>query len=227
VLLYQMIESGTGGARLLPTPTCSKRLRGPGRHRPARPAVQQPHPSWGPARRQMAPGTPWGDGHHHPRQFSSQARAAAKHLRDIQLRYATLLEPARAPPWTVPGPPGRGRCLVLSSWKAPGKPSVAEAQAMAITELAAPRRHRPWTGSSGPMLLAADDYFRGSRGGCRCPTCTNAAIAGHRGCRSPRSPGKGSGPMKTSGTGSPRTRRRRQSSCYTLLTPRSAGRPGG
>jgi hypothetical protein len=87
-------------------------------------------------------------------------RAARPHIGDIQLRYATLL--GRLGP-ALDGP---GRLADADAWyfilEGTSEPSVAEAQAMAITELiahaATDRRAEPRT-----MLLAADDYSAVSR----------------------------------------------------------------
>ena len=100
----------------------------------------------------------WGDGRH-PRQ-AGQARAAARHLADIQLRFATLL--GRLGP-ALDGP---GRLEEADAWysilEGTREPSVAEAQAMAITELAA-RAATDLSGEQRAMLLAADDYSAVSR----------------------------------------------------------------
>ncbi len=87
-------------------------------------------------------------------------RAARPHLGDIQLRYATLL--GRLGP-ALDGP---GRLHDADAWyfilEGTSEPSVAEAQAMAITELiahAATDRHA----EPRSMLLAADDYSAVSR----------------------------------------------------------------
>jgi hypothetical protein len=87
-------------------------------------------------------------------------RAARPHLGDIQLRYATLL--GRLGP-ALDGP---GRLADADAWyfilEGTSEPSVAEAQAMALTELiahaATDRRAEPRA-----MLLAADDYSAVSR----------------------------------------------------------------
>ena len=100
----------------------------------------------------------WGDGRH-PRQ-AEQARAAAKHLRDIQLRYATLLDRLG------PALDGPGTLDEADAWyfilEGTREPSVAEAQAMAITELAA-RAATALDGEQRAILLAADDYSAVSR----------------------------------------------------------------
>jgi hypothetical protein len=86
--------------------------------------------------------------------------AARPHLGDIQLRYATLL--GRLGP-ALDGP---GRLADADAWyfilEGTREPSVAEAQAMAITELIA---HAATDRSAEPrtMLLAADDYSAVSR----------------------------------------------------------------
>ena len=95
VLLYQMIETGTGDAAYYADMLYA--VHRPGRHRPVRAAATARQRSW--TGWTPTGSSPPGDGH--PDQ-AEQARAAARHLRDIQLRYATLLGPAR------PGP-GRPR----------------------------------------------------------------------------------------------------------------------
>ena len=87
-------------------------------------------------------------------------RAARPHVGDIQLRYTTLL--GRLGP-ALDGP---GRLADADAWyfilEGTSEPSVAEAQAMALTELiahaATDRRAEPRS-----MLLAADDYSAVSR----------------------------------------------------------------
>jgi hypothetical protein len=87
-------------------------------------------------------------------------RAVRPHAGDIQLRYATLL--GRLGP-ALDGP---GRITDADAWyfilEGTSEPSVAEAQAMAITELIA---HAATSRTSEPraMLLAADDYSAVSR----------------------------------------------------------------
>src|SRR5207237_5173063 len=95
--------------------------------------------------------TAWGS---YPDQ-AGQVRAAARHLGDIQLRYATLL--GRLGP-ALDGP---GALADADAWyfilEGTREPSVAQAQAMALTELAA----RAATDPGAPpraILLAADDY---------------------------------------------------------------------
>jgi hypothetical protein len=89
-----------------------------------------------------------------------RVRAAARHLPDIQLRYATLL--GRLGP-ALDGP---GRLDEADAWycilEGTREPSVAEAQAMALTELAAHAATR-LDGEQRAMLLAADDYSAVSR----------------------------------------------------------------
>ena len=90
----------------------------------------------------------------------SALRAAKAHAGDIALRYATLL--GRLGP-ALDGP---GRLADADAWyfilEGTSEPSVAEAQAMAITELIA---HAATDRSAEPrtMLLAADDYSAVSR----------------------------------------------------------------
>src|SRR5580658_9703898 len=95
----------------------------------------------------------WSDGHH-PQQVA-QAQAAARHLPDIQLRLATLLDRLG------PALDGPGNLADADAWyfilEGTSEPSVAEAQAMALTELAAHAAVSPW-GEPRAILLAADDY---------------------------------------------------------------------
>ena len=90
-----------------------------------------------------------------PRPKWPGSQAAAKHLPDIQLRFATLLDRLG------PALDGPGTLADADAWyfilEGTSEPSVAEAQAMAITELAAHAAVSPW-GQPRAMLLAADDY---------------------------------------------------------------------
>ena len=94
-----------------------------------------------------------------PRQLAA-ITAAKTHLGDIQLRYATLL--SRLGP-ALDGP---GRLSDADAWyfilEGTSEPSVAEAQAMAVTELIA---HAAVDRTAMPraILLAADDYSAVSR----------------------------------------------------------------
>jgi len=95
----------------------------------------------------------WSDGRHS--QQLAHVQAAAKHLPDIQLRFATLLDrlgPALDGPGTLAG---------ADAWyfimEGTSEPSVAEAQAMAVIELAAHAATDRY-GEPRAMLLAADDY---------------------------------------------------------------------
>ena len=100
----------------------------------------------------------WGDGLH-PEELA-RVRGAARHLPDIQLRFATLL--GRLGP-ALDGP---GSLADADAWyfilEGTREPSVAEAQAMAITELAA-RAVTDTVAEPRAMLLAADDYSAVSR----------------------------------------------------------------
>src|SRR5262249_9931725 len=95
----------------------------------------------------------WGDGRH--AEQLAQARAAAKHLPDIQLRYATLLN-RLGPPLDGPGTPAAAHAwyCILEGTRGP---PVAQAQATAAPQRAA---HAPAEADGEPraMLLAADDY---------------------------------------------------------------------
>jgi hypothetical protein len=154
VLLYQMIESGTGAAAyyadMLYACVVLAVTAPPGPPFNTASFLDRLDAKW----LQHA----WGDGRH-PRQVE-QARAAARHLRDIQLRYATLLDRLG------PALDGPGRLDEADAWyfilEGTREPSVAEAQAMAITELTA-RAATALDGEQRAMLLAADDYSAVSR----------------------------------------------------------------
>ena len=139
----------------------------------------------------------WDDGLH-PGE-AQRVRAAARHLPDIQLRFATLL--GRLGP-ALDGP---GNLRDADAWyfilEGTSEQSVAEAQAMAITELAARAATDPTAEPRGrscwpPTTTAA------CPAGCRCRTCTSAAGRWASGCRSRPSPGRAWEPPRTSGTGS-------------------------
>jgi hypothetical protein len=95
----------------------------------------------------------WDDGLH-PGEVQ-RIRGAARHLPDIQLRFATLL--GRLGP-ALDGP---GNLRDADAWyfilEGTSQKSVAEAQAMAITELVAHAATDP-TAPARAILLAADDY---------------------------------------------------------------------
>jgi hypothetical protein len=153
VLLFQMTEHGDGAAAyyadltqaVLTMAVCAP---GPPPHSAAE-FLARLDPAW--------LDTAYGEGR--PGELAA-LRAARAHLGDIQLRYATLL--GRLGP-ALDGP---GRLTDADAWyfilEGTSEPSVAEAQAMAITELiahaATSRRAEPRT-----MLLAADDYSAVSR----------------------------------------------------------------
>ena len=150
VLLYQMIETGDRRGRLLRRHHAGRPH--PGRHRPRRtPAERRRVP--GPAGRQVA--DPRLVRRPPPRRRRPGSSAAAKHLPDIQLRFATLLDRLG------PALDGPGTLADADAWyfilEGTREPSVAEAQAMAITELAAHAATDPY-GEPRAMLLAADDY---------------------------------------------------------------------
>ena len=87
-------------------------------------------------------------------------RAAARHLGDIQLRYSTLLGRLGT---ALDGP---GTLDEADAWyfilEGTREPSVAEAQALALTELAARAATSP-AGQRRAIVLAADDYCAVSR----------------------------------------------------------------
>jgi hypothetical protein len=154
VLLYQMIESGTGAAAyyadMLYACVVLAVTAPPGPPYNTASFLDRLDAKW----LQHA----WDDGRH-PRQ-ADQARAAARHLRDIQLRYVTLLDRLG------PALDGPGTLAEADAWyfilEGTREPSVAEAQAMAITELAA-RAATTLDGDQRAILLAADDYSAVSR----------------------------------------------------------------
>ena len=153
VLLYQMIETGTGNAAyyadILYAVTVLAVTAPAGPPGSAAAFLERLDPAWLEAA--------WGDGS--PRRGGA-VRAAARQIGDIQLRYATLL--GRLGP-ALDGP---GTLDEADAWyfilEGTREPSVAEAQALALTELAA----RAATSPHGPqraILLAADDYSAVSR----------------------------------------------------------------
>jgi hypothetical protein len=154
VLLYQMIESGTGSAAyyadMLYAAVVLAVTAPPGPPLNAAGFLDRLDAKW----LQSA----WEDGHH-PRQ-AGQARAAARHLRDIQLRFTTLLDRLG------PALDGQDRLEDADAWyfilEGTREPSVAEAQALALTELAA-RAATALGGEPRAILLAADDYSAVSR----------------------------------------------------------------
>ena len=178
----------------------------------------------------------WGDGRHLAE--AEHARAAAKHLPDIQLRYATLLRRLG------PALDGPGRLDEADAWycilEGTREKSVAEAQAMALTELAA----HAATSLDGParaMLLAADDYSAVSA---RVPVVEPVRagpVPGHRGAglgpvlAGPRAPprmsGTGSRPPPTAASSSctpptpnPSSRWRGRGGCWRPRTSSSGTR---
>jgi hypothetical protein len=154
VLLYQMIDSGTGAAAYYADILYAVLILavtapgGPPLNAAA--FLDRLDAKW----LQRA----WSDGRH--REELAQVRAAARHLPDIRLRFVTLL--GRLGP-ALDGP---GNLAEYDAWycilEGTSEPSVAEAQAMAITELAA---HAATDLGAEPreMLLAADDYSAVSR----------------------------------------------------------------
>ena len=149
VLLYQMIETGTGNAAyyadiLQAALTLAVTAPG-GPPLSAAAFLDRLDAKW--------LTRAWGDGQH-PAETDG-VRAAARHLPDIQLRFATLLERLG------PALDGPGTLAEADAWyfilEGTSEPSVAEAQAMAITELAAHAATSP-RGEPRAILLAADDY---------------------------------------------------------------------
>jgi len=149
VLLYQMIETGTGAAAYyadIMQAVLTLAVTAPGGP-PYNAAafLDRLDAKW------LA--RAWNDGRH--RREADLVHAAAKHLPDIQLRFATLLQrlgPALDGPETLAD---------ADSWyfilEGTREPSVAQAQAMALTELAAHAATDQY-GEPRSILLAADDY---------------------------------------------------------------------
>jgi hypothetical protein len=149
VLLYQMIESGTGAAAyyadILQAVLILAVTAPAGPPASAAAFLDRLDARW--------LRTAW-DAARYPAQ-AARVAAAAKHLTDIQLRMATLLDRLG------PALDGPGRLEDADAWyfilEGTREPSVAEAQALALTALAA----HAATGLGGDrraMLLAADDY---------------------------------------------------------------------
>ncbi|MGH3408436.1 MAG: hypothetical protein ACRDRJ_38975, partial [Streptosporangiaceae bacterium] len=193
VLLYQMIETGTGNAAyyadILYAVTTLAVTAPPGPPWSTASFLERLDPHW----LQAA----WDDGRH-PAE-AGRVRAAARHIADIQLRYATLLGRLGA---ALDGP---GTLDDADAWyfilEGTREPSVAETQALALTELAARAAtdpHGPGAPSCWPPMTTAP-----CPAACRCPTCTNAAGHSASASRSPPRPGKDSARMRTNATGSP------------------------
>ena len=154
VLLYQMIDSGTGAAAYyadILQAVLTLAITAPGGP-PLNAAafLDRLDAKW----LQRA----WGDGQH--REELGQVRAAARHLPDIRLRFVTLL--GRLGP-ALDGPGDLASC---DAWycilEGTSEPSVAEAQALAITELVA-QAVTDLGAEPREVLLAADDYSAVSR----------------------------------------------------------------
>ena len=180
VLLYQMVDSGTGAAAyyadimqavlmlavLAPSgpPVSTAAFL-------ARLDARWLQSAWDPAR--------------YPEE-AAQVRGAARQLPDIQLRYATLLRRLG------PALDGPGTLADADAWycilEGTREPSVAEAQAMAITELTA---HAATDRDAEPRaMLLRPMTTPPCRGRCRWRTCTSGAGPSGSGCRSRRSRGR-------------------------------------
>ena len=154
VLLLQMIETGTGSAAYytdIMQTVVNLALAAPGGPPPdAASFLDRLDMAW----LEQA----YGDGAHEAAMI--RIRAARPHLGDIQLRYATLLGrlgPALDGPGTLAGA-DVWYCILEGT----REQSVAEAQAMALTELVAHAATDPGT-ERRAILLAADDYSAVSR----------------------------------------------------------------
>jgi len=151
VLLYQMTDTGTGSAAYADILQAALTLAVTAPGGPPRSTAEflaRLEPRW--LERAWAG---------HPAE-TARAAAAARHLPDIQLRMATLL--GRLGP-ALDGP---GTLADADAWycilEGTREPSVAEAQAMALTELVSHTATAPGPGPRA-MLLAADDYSAVSR----------------------------------------------------------------
>ena len=152
VLLFQMIDSGTGAAAYyadIMQQVLNLAIMAPaGPPRSAIELLERLEAKW------LV--RTWGDGRH--RNELGWARAAAPHLPDIQLRLATLF--GRLGP-ALDGP---GRLSDADAWyfilEGTSEPSVAEAQALAVTELTAWAAVSAADAAAVPrsILLVADDY---------------------------------------------------------------------
>jgi len=149
VVLYQMIETGTGAAAYyadIMQAVLTLAVTAPaGAPLNAAAFLDRLDAKW------LAHA--WNDGRH-PREAAS-VHAAARHLPDIQLRFATLLDRLG------PALDGPGNLAEADAWyfilEGTSEPSVAQAQALALTELAAHAATSRY-GEPRAMLLAADDY---------------------------------------------------------------------
>ena len=149
VLLYQMIETGTGSAAYyadIMQAVLTLAVTAPGGPPlNATAFLDRLDAKW------LA--RAWSDGRH-PRE-AALVHSAARHLPDIQIRYATLLERLG------PALDGPGTLADADAWyfilEGTREPSVAQAQAMALTELAAHAATDQF-GEPRAILLAADDY---------------------------------------------------------------------
>ena len=154
VLLLQMIETGDGAAAYytdIMQAVVNLALAAPGGPPPnAASFLDRLDVAW--------LETAYGDGLHEA--AVTRIRAAKNHVGDIQLRYATLLGrlgPALDGPGTLDGADA-WYCILEGT----REPSVAEAQAMALTELVAHAATSPFR-ERRAILLAADDYSAVSR----------------------------------------------------------------
>src|SRR5260370_63249 len=133
------------------------RAGGP-RWAPARPGPGEPTPAPGEAPGAVAAprrAPRAGRGARPARGELARARAGGRHVPDSQLRYATVLG------GLGPALDGAGSLAEADAWycilEGTREPSVAQAQAMALTELAARAATAP-DGEPRVILLAADDY---------------------------------------------------------------------
>jgi hypothetical protein len=146
--------------------------------------------------------------------------SAKRHLGDISLRYRTLLD--RLGPALDHG----GTLTDADAWyfilEGTREQSVAEAQALALIELAA-HAATSRDAERRAMLLACDDYSAVSG---KVPLWSlSGAAAWGSGCRCRPSPGKGWAPPTMSGTGSPPPPTAGSGCCAPPTPSRSANSP--
>ena len=208
VLLLQMIETGDGAAAFyadIMQTVLNLALAAPGGP-PGDAASFLDRLDFGLA------GKAYGDGAHEAAMI--RIRAARPHLGDIQLRCATLLGrlgPALDGPGTLAGA-DVWYCILEGT----REQSVAETQAMALTELVAHAATDPER--NGGRSCSPPTTTPPSPAEYRSPTCMSGAGPSASASRSRPSPGKDSAPTTMSGTGSPPPPMA-GSGCCTPLTP--------
>ena len=184
VVLYQMIDTGTGNAAyyadLLQAVITLAILAPCGPPLSTQAFLDRLNAKW----LQGA----WGDGRHLAE--AEHARAAARHLPDIQLRYATLLRRLG------PALDGPGRLDEADAWycilEGTRERSRRRGAGDGADRAGRPRGHQPGRPGRGRCCWPPTTTPR-SRPGSRCRTCTSGAGRWASGCRSRPSPGRASG----------------------------------